>query len=475
MPPKDSRKQGGKPPNKGGGSKKREMALNSVAKKASGPGNIKQRATTSTTAEDITTPETKTNVESSEGTLPPGNVGSVDSRATPAESPKKTDTPSQSKENEMVQDIATGSSIDNTTSSELSRKGVYRYQLPFTIYERFIPDGWNKDSDISRPHDIFPVTGERRKKEVKDNFDWLQPVSRPADVAAVRQAYEDNYTFKEGFHTSDKSASQTKYSIPTNIMIRCANFTTYAIPMDHPLCNVEQSTNWLIKPAAHLLNRIRSATLRTHTRSSVKDASLGQDLFISSAYITADEFVTSSDDIELIDFVHGDSSKKVWHCSRTDQSEMLTKACVQAFVGVHEIDPDKFSQNPDWLDSITKKNQHMQFLGIVSLYQNNSGTKVIAFRLHSFVLYSFNTKSKSTVVHLALTETRLTGSTAQERLYQILQMLQSDLVGSTALTIAPHFRLSKEVEAAYTHLGFSKMDSPGDQQSVVLSRNAIIK
>jgi len=64
---------------------------------------------------------------------------------------------------------------------------------------------------------------------------------------------------------------------------------------------------------------------------------------------------------------------------------------------------------------------------------------VIAFRLHSFVLYSFDTKSKSTVVHLALTETRLTGSTAQERLYQILQMLQSDLVGSTVLTIAPHF------------------------------------
>ena len=100
MPLKDSRKQGGKPPNKGGGSKKREMALNSVAKKASGPGNKKQRATTSTTAEDITTPETKNYVESSEGTLPPGNVGSVDSRATLSESPKKTDTHSQSKEND---------------------------------------------------------------------------------------------------------------------------------------------------------------------------------------------------------------------------------------------------------------------------------------------------------------------------------------------------------------------------------------
>ena len=96
---------------------------------------------------------------------------------------------------------------------------------------------------------------------------------------------------------------------------------------------------------------------------------------------------------------------------------------------------------------------------------------MIAFQLHSFVLYSFDTKSKSTVVHLALTETLLTGSTAQERLFQILQMLQSDSVGSTALTIAPHFRLSKEVETAYSHLGFSKMASPRDQQGDVLQRN----
>ena len=268
MAPKDSRNKDSKPPNKGG-IEKRDVALNSAAMKASGLGIKKQRATTSTTAEDITTTEIKNKVESSEDILPPGNVGSVD-RATPAESPKKTETPSQSsfdkldQENETVQDIATsvqvpGFSINNTTPSALSRKGIYRYQLPFTIYEQFIPDGWNKDSDVSRPHDIFPVTGERRKKEVNDNFDWLQPVSRPAGVAAVQQAYEDNYTFKEGFHTSDKSALQSKYSIPTNIMSRCANFTTYTIPVD-PLCNVNQSTNWLIKPAAHLLNRIHSAT-----------------------------------------------------------------------------------------------------------------------------------------------------------------------------------------------------------------------
>ena len=41
------------------------------------------------------------------------------------------------------------------------------YHTPFTIYQRFIPDtNWNVDSKASTPYDIFPDTGERRKKEV---------------------------------------------------------------------------------------------------------------------------------------------------------------------------------------------------------------------------------------------------------------------------------------------------------------------
>jgi hypothetical protein len=129
------------------------------------------------------------------------------------------------------------------------------YHPPFIVYQRFIPDkNWNVDSKVSTPYNIFPDTGERRKKEVKDNFDWLQPAIRPADKSAARQAYVENYSFKDGFHTSDKAASYSKYSTPAMIMSRCANFTTYAMPMDHPLVNVEQATAWLAKPVGHLLN-----------------------------------------------------------------------------------------------------------------------------------------------------------------------------------------------------------------------------
>ena len=78
-------------------------------------------------------------------------------------------------------------------------------------------------------------------------------------------------------------------------------------------------------------------------------------------------------------------------------------------------------------------------------------------------------------MHLALTETRLTTSTALERVLQILQMVQGDVVRSTALTIAPFFTMSDSVEKAYISLGFSKITSQTHDQPTLFFQNAIIK
>ena len=361
----------------------------------------------------------------------------------------------------------------STTTEEYTDIDIYH--PPFTIYQRFISDDkWQVDSTSTTHHNLFPDTGARRKKEVKDNFEWLQPAIRPADVLVARKAYADNYTFKDGFHTIDKSGSHSKYSIPAQIMSRCTNFTTHTVSMNHPLCNVEQTTFFLTKPVANLFNRIQAAALRTHTRSSLKDASLGQDLFICSAYVTANEFITISDDIELIDLVDGHSSKKIWHCSSLEKSDMLSKSVMDAYYSIQETHPDMFTVSPEWLTS-KKIFPHIQFLGIVSLYTNQSGSKVTAFRLHSFVLYSFDKKSKSTEVHLALTEARLTASSAPERVLQILQMIQGDVVRSTTLTIKPSVTLSDSVEKAYTSLGFSKTTTATNVHHNVFTRNAILQ
>ncbi len=76
---------------------------------------------------------------------------------------------------------------------------------------------------------------------------------------------------------------------------------------------------------------------------------MGHDLFICSAYVTAYEFITTSNDIELIDLVEGHSSKKIWHNSSLEKLDMLSKAVVDAYYSVQDTDPDRFTESPDWL------------------------------------------------------------------------------------------------------------------------------
>ncbi len=55
---------------------------------------------------------------------------------------------------------------------------MFNYDLPFTIFDRFIPSTpWNMDSKQSPTQNILFTSGERRKKEVKDDFEWLHPTT----------------------------------------------------------------------------------------------------------------------------------------------------------------------------------------------------------------------------------------------------------------------------------------------------------
>ena len=167
--------------------------------------------------------------------------------------------------------------------------------------------------------------------------------------------------------------------------------------INHPLCTIEQDINWLIKPIGNLLDRIQSSAKRGYTRSTLKDARMGQDLFNCSAFCTANDFVCSSDDIELVDFVQHDVAKKIWHCSNLIRSDMLRNAIVKAYTSA--VDGDKrFSDEPLWLSLMqptsakNRREQLVQFLGLISLYENKSGNKVAAFRLYTFILYCWDAR-----------------------------------------------------------------------------------
>jgi hypothetical protein len=123
----------------------------------------------------------------------------------------------------------------------------------------------------------------------------------------------------------DKLISLSTFVIPQSVYDRHRYCQNHPIAMNHPLCNVEQSVKWLVKPVAILLDHMHSSTQQPNTRSSYQDALfLGQDLFLYSMYsTTVSDFVCSSDDVELVNFVETDSSKKIWHCSDIVQSAVI--------------------------------------------------------------------------------------------------------------------------------------------------------
>jgi len=245
--------------------------------------------------------------------------------------------------------------------------------------------------------------------------------------------------------------------------------------MKHPLCQIEQSIDWLIKPVNNLLDRIKSLDQRTHTRSSLQDVSMGKYIFHRSAYCNATDFVCSSDDVELIDFVENDSTTKIWHCSDLLRSEMLRKAVIAAYT-LAVNNEERYRNVPEWLSLIESarskvgKSCHIKFLGLVSLFESKSGNKIVAFRLHCFLLYLGNEKTKSTRVHLLLSEQRLSATSAPERMLQILQLIQSDLFESTAVTIKPEFTMSEDLVQTYVHLGFSKETSSKNKDVTILAK-----
>ena len=331
---------------------------------------------------------------------------------------------------------------------------------------------------------MFPFTGERRKRQVNDVFDWLRPVISPADIAESAEAYETNYHFQDGFVIANKLVSTSFFAIPKCVNERCFHFTPHTIVMDHPLCNVKQEVKWLSKPVGTLLNRMHALARRPNTRSSLQDACMGQDLFLYSAYVSANDFVCTTDDIEFVDFVDlSDSSKKIWHCSNVIRSSMLLKA-VTAVYTENVKDDERYSAVPLWLSILqgtTKKSakqrkavDQIQFLGLVSLYRNKSGTKVTSFRLHSFVLYSTMKKRnrQGSIYFLVKIEFHL--CLHKKGCYKFLQLIQGDQVGSFSLTIAPDFIMSDDMVKTFQWLGFTSETSTHNADWTVFHRQSLI-
>jgi hypothetical protein len=137
------------------------------------------------------------------------------------------------------------------------------YDSPFNIYNRFLPiNNWIADTLQTS----YNTTGERRKIPMnKNDFDWCRPSVTSAGRDDAMEVYDEKYnTSTGGLQSSYKTLSTTEFAVPKSIEDNVgAIFKTHDSVMSHELCNIRQSTQWLIKQVNKLLMKRRTICWRT--------------------------------------------------------------------------------------------------------------------------------------------------------------------------------------------------------------------
>ncbi len=259
---------------------------------------------------------------------------------------------------------------------------------------------------------------------------------------------------------SDTLISQSKYCIPKALLKKLRDHQSYDCVLDHPLCNIPMDIDWLFKPVSNLVSKIQATQSCHSTQSSIDDAQLGRIIYRHASYLPASYFVSlSMDDVELIDLVWDDKTKKIWHCADIHKSSMLQKALIVSWnVATGKNNKSKipalFVKNQS--KNIENETPHkLQFLGLVSLFTAQSSDRVIAFKLYSFVVYDYDEKNSLTNIQALITKANLYGSSAPERLMQILQLVQGQMVKSHGICVRAT-NLPSQTMFAFQYLGFVK-------------------
>jgi hypothetical protein len=158
---------------------------------------------------------------------------------------------------------------------------------------------------------------------------------------------------------------------------------------------------------------------------------------------------------------------------------MLAQSVKSIYKELTEGD-NRYTTVPRWMQYLKKgtlnaaeEKHKLQFLGLVLLYQTKTGSRVCAFHIHSFVLYRFLEDGLQTRVNLLLCQSELIHSSVQERLLQILQLMQSEFRKSSALIISPEVDCD-DVAQAYQYMGF-EISQMKKSNRTIFARKSIIK
>jgi hypothetical protein len=142
----------------------------------------------------------------------------------------------------------------------------------------------------------------------------------------------------------------------------------------------------------------------------------GKDINVKTVQLDAKSFVNDSkDDIELSDWAYSNMRAKIWFCENISQPTILLKA-------ICDILGNKCETRYE-TGFMFRTGQALKFLGFVSAATD--ANKVETFHIKSFVIYeTCSSNPDVTTVHCILTARHLIAANMQERLLQIMQIMQ---------------------------------------------------
>ncbi len=167
------------------------------------------------------------------------------------------------------------------------------------------------------------------------------------------------------------------------------------------------------------------------------------------------------DDIELVDWITTNFSfARLWFCEDIYHSSILKLAIKKE---IQKSTNANLSSKLFQDDSKDEKNQLVRFVS-----SHKKGTLLTSFHIHSFVVYHTDLQ-KNTIVKCILTAQNYIMSNMQDRLLQIMQIIQYPCVSLFSTVITNHFiredfNLSQHTLDGYEAMGFNDTQLTQDME-----------
>ena len=176
----------------------------------------------------------------------------------------------------------------------------------------------------------------------------------------------------------------------------------------------------------------------------------GRTFDTNTAEIHATSVCLNIDDVEFYEWCYENKFARFWYCQDVRHSEMLKLSIENTIMKSSHglLQRSLFCDETD--------GQCDQFVGFVS--SHTTGKLVDAFHLHSFAVFH-TTKGKETIVTCILTARNHILSNMQDRVLQLMQLIQYRKYSSFSTSITNNFigvdvQLSKISENGYESMGF---------------------